>query len=132
MTLPPDYGLYDYVPLYSTAKVYYNHYGSRWVADPYEREYRKSIYFALYCGILDQPGVPIQASLADRLREFRLDYILAWKGPLNDRWRQQTAPQLPPLEGRVDASVARQLGPFLEVAYQDSTSVLWRVRTDQD
>jgi hypothetical protein len=127
MTLPPDYGLYDYAPLYSPAKVYYNPYGL--VADSYEREYRKSVYFALYCGILDQPGIPIQASLADRLREFKLDYILAWKGPLNDRWRRQTAPQLPPLKGRVDASVARQLGSLLEVAYQDGDCVLWRVIT---
>ncbi|MDA0335255.1 MAG: hypothetical protein O2782_08840 [bacterium] len=126
LTLPPEYGLYDYIPLYSRAKLYYNPYASRLVSDHYEREYRKSVYFALYCGVLDQP-VPISAPLAERLREFRLDYVLAWKGPLNDRWRQQVAPQLPPLQGPVDVSVRRQLAPLAEVVFEDDTCVLLRL-----
>ena len=130
ITLPPDYGLYDYAPLISKVKLYYNPYPSRWLRDDYEREYRKSVYFALYCGILDQPGVPVPLSLADRLREFRLDYVLAWKGPLNDRWRRQTAPQLAPLHGSVDASVQEQLGPFLQVVYEDDSCVLWKLQFD--
>jgi hypothetical protein len=127
LTLPPDYGLYDYAPLVSDVTVYYNHYASRLTADDYEREYRKSIYFSLYCGVLDQPGVPIPVSLDERLREFRLDYILASKGELEDRWRRQVAPQLPPLAGRVDRSVRRQLGERLHTVYEDDESVLWRV-----
>tara|TARA_B100001964_G_scaffold244641_1_gene327083 strand:- start:1334 stop:3145 length:1812 start_codon:yes stop_codon:yes gene_type:complete len=130
LTVPPEYGLYDYAPLYCPVKLYYNPYASRWVRDEYEREYRKSIYFSLYCGVLDQPGVPIPESLEVRLSEFSLDYILAWKGPLNDRWRRQTAPQLPPLAGQLDASIERQLGPFLQVEYEDDRCVLWRVVTD--
>lgn len=127
LTLPPDYGLYDYAPLVSDVTVYYNHYASRLTADDYEREYRKSVYFSLYCGVLDQPGVPIPVSLDERLREFRLDFILASKGELDDRWRRQVAPQLPPLEGRVDRSVRRQLGERLHTVYEDDESVLWRV-----
>lgn len=128
MTLPPDYGFYDYAPLYAPVAVFYNPYASRLVADSYEKEYRKSVYFGLYCGILNTPGMPIPAPLSQRLREFRLDYILAWKGPLNDRWRQQTAPQLPALSGQVHDSVRRQLAPFLEVQYEDDDCVLWRLR----
>lgn len=128
LTLPPDYGLYDYVPLYSAASVYYNPYASRLVTDAYEKEYRKSVYFGLYCGILDRPGMPIPVSLAQRLQEFRLDYILAWKGPLDDGWRQRTAPDLPALSGMVHASVRRQLAPHLETVYEDDSCVLWRVR----
>ena len=120
MTLPPGYGLYDYAPLYCSTEVYYSHYASRLVADEYEREYRKSVYFSPYLGVLDRPGAPIQKTLAERLREFRLDYILVWKGPLDDRWRLQAAPQWPPLQGQLDVSVQRQLGPFLKVVYEDA------------
>ncbi len=128
MSVPWNYMLVDYAPLYSPVKVFYSHYGQRYAPRGFLWEYRQAFFAALLAGRLNEPGIPIEGSLESKLSQLRLDYILANKRDPGGMTGQLVPPDWI-RDGRSTMDLSRsQLGPHLTVAYEDEDFVLWRVR----
>ncbi|MDA0336434.1 MAG: hypothetical protein O2782_14820 [bacterium] len=127
LSVPWDYMLVDYAPLYSPVKVFHSHYGQRYAPRGFAWDYRRLLHAALLAGRLNEPSRPIERSLDWKLSRLRLDYVLASKGAIGDMaW--QSVPPDSTLHDRSTVDLARsQLGSHLTVAYEDEDFILWRV-----
>jgi hypothetical protein len=131
LSVPWNYLLVDYAPLYSPVKVFYSHYGQRYAPPGSSRDYRQNLFVALLSGRLNETGNPMEGSLETKLNELRLDYVLANKTPPRDVVWQRIAPDWVRETGTMADLAQSQLGGHLVVAYEDEDFVLWRVQTGQ-
>ena len=127
LSVPWNYMLVDYSPLYSHTKVFYSHYGQRYSPPGFAKGYREDFFVALLSGRLSEPGIPIEGPLEVTLSKLRLDYVLANKTSPGDWVWQRIAPDWV-RDGGTMADLARnQLDRHLTVLYEDEDFVLWRV-----
>lgn len=110
LTASPKMGeLFDYLPLYTHQKIYRGLHGI--YLDRVALNYKDMFMAALYLGILDEISISGVRTMDEKLRRYRLDYILI------DR------------KSPFFSNVEKVMRGHLQEVYRDNTCLIWKVLT---